>query len=386
MMEVTSFDFELHTRIVFGPDKLDELGVLARELGANRALVVSDPGIVAAGHTPRAVESLRKVGLDAQVFDRVHENPTTDDVDLAVAVAKQLRPDVFVGVGGGSSMDCAKGANFIYSCGGRIQDYWGVGKATGPLLPMIAVPTTAGTGSETQSFALISDAQTHAKMACGDKRAACRIAILDPKLTLTQPQRVTALTGIDAIAHALESYVTRRRNPISNCFAREAWRQLESSFSRVLHDPNDLAARGAMQVGAALAGLAIEHSMLGAAHALANPLTAHYGITHGQAIAMLLPHVVRFNGQEYSGWYEELLSSTSGLNGAPKPSHGAEGLADFLTRLVESARLPIRLADLGVDSESLPQLSAEAAKQWTAGFNPRQVGESELLDLYRAAL
>ena len=144
--------------------------------------------------------------------------------------AHELQPDLLVGLGGGSSMDCAKGINFLYTNGGRMQDYWGEGKATQPMLPMIAVPTTAGTGSEAQSFALISDAQTHVKMACGDKKAAFRIAILDPELTLTQPARVTALTGIDAIAHALETYVTQRRNPVSLSFSREAWRLLSAHF------------------------------------------------------------------------------------------------------------------------------------------------------------
>ena len=137
-------------------------------------------------------------------------------------------------------MDCAKGINFLYSCGGRINDYWGVGKALRPMLPMIAVPTTAGTGSETQSFALISDASTKVKMACGDKKATCRIALLDPRLTVTQPPRLTALTGIDAIAHALETYVTKPRNPVSLLFSREAWRLLAINFPLVLAEPDNL--------------------------------------------------------------------------------------------------------------------------------------------------
>src|SRR5205807_2713074 len=155
--------------------------------------------------------------------------------------------------------------------------------------PMIAIPTTAGTGSETQSYALIADAKTHVKMACGDKRAAFRAAILDPELTLTQPKRVTALTGIEAIAPAIETYVTKRRNPLSLAFSREAWRHLAPNLPQILNEPNDLPARSAMQLGACLAGMAIENSMLGAAHALANPLTAAYGIAHGEAIALMLP-------------------------------------------------------------------------------------------------
>jgi alcohol dehydrogenase len=266
-----------------------------------------------------------------------------------------------------------------------MQDYWGIGKATGPLLPMIAVPTTAGTGSEAQSFALISDAETHVKMACGDKRAACRIALLDPTLTVTQPPMVTALTGIDAIAHALETYVTTKRNFMSILFSREAWRQLERNFVKVLRDPADIEARGAMQLGAFLAGTAIENSMLGATHALANPLTAHYGIPHGQAIALMLPHVIRYNGAAHRDWYCELLAYVSGTNGAPKVSAGPEGLADFIAQMSAEAGLTDKLSSAGVEEAQLPQLADDAAKQWTGTFNPRKAGAAELLELYRAA-
>jgi len=244
------FDFQCPTRIIFGAGALSELGRIAGELGAKRVLVVSDPGIIDAGHTPRGIKSLSAAGLTVALFDGVEENPTTQHVDAGLARAKEFRPELIVGLGGGSSMDCAKGINFLYSCGGRMQDYWGEGQATGPLLSMIAVPTTAGTGSETQSYALIADTQTHQKMACGDKRAAFRAAILDPELTLTQPTRVTALTGIDAISHAVETFVTKRRNAISLAFSREAWRHLAPNFARVLDEPQNLAVRAEMQLGA----------------------------------------------------------------------------------------------------------------------------------------
>jgi len=382
---MTPFDFQLRTRIVFGPDTIDKLGELASELGARRAVVVSDPGVIAVGHAQRGLDALKRAGIDAHLFEGVHENPSTDDVDRGVAFAKRHDPEVLVGLGGGSSMDCAKGINFLYSNGGKMQDYWGVGKALKPMLPMIAVPTTSGTGSETQSFALISDAKTHAKMACGDKKASCRIAILDPKLTLTQPPRVTALTGVDAIAHALETYVTKRRNPVSLLYSREAWRLLAANFGRVLDDPTDLEARSAMQLGATYAGVAIENSMLGATHALANPLTATYGIVHGEAIGMMLPHVIRFNGEKHEVWYRELLEASCDDNGMPRPSSGPNGLADFVASLVEKAGLATRLPQRNVEEAKLSDLATAAATQWTGTFNPREVGESELLGLYRQA-
>ncbi len=379
------FDYYPRTRIVFGPGKVDTLGQLAGELGARRVLIVSDRGVMAAGHTQRGLDALKKAGIETHLFDAVVENPTTDTVDAGLAFARRYEPELLVGFGGGSSMDCAKGINFLFSNGGRIQDYCGVGKATRPMLPMIAVPTTAGTGSETQSFALISEAATHVKMACGDKKAAFRVALLDPTLTVTQPRRVTALTGIDAIAHALETYVTRSRNPASLAFSREAWLHLGENFAQVLDDPTNLPARGAMQLGACFAGLAIENSMLGAAHALANPLTAHFGIVHGQAVGMMLPHVIRFNGGEVNGFYHDLLECTAGANGFPRAETGADGLADFVSGLVEHAEIPTQLSACGVSRDILPELAAEAAKQWTGGFNPRKVEEPQLLDLYQAA-
>ncbi|WP_238381278.1 iron-containing alcohol dehydrogenase [Mariniblastus fucicola] len=371
--------------MVSGSDSILRVGELAAELGTKKAMVVTDKGIVAAGHVAIALESLQKQNIETVVFDGAHENPTTKDVDAGMEIARSFEPDLLIGLGGGSSMDCAKGVNFVYSCGGQMQDYWGVGKATKPMLPMIAIPTTAGTGSEMQSFALISDAETHVKMACGDKKASCRIAILDPKLTVTQPEAVTALTGIDAISHAVETWVTKKRNPVSLLYSREAWKLLATNFSTVLQQPDNVEARAAMQLGAAWAGLAIENSMLGASHALANPLTATYDTAHGQAVGLMLPHVVRFNGEQFDPWYRELLLSTAGVDGMPDPASGARGLADFLTSLVETAKLATQLSGCGVEKEKLPQLAEGAAKQWTGTFNPRDVDQESLLSVYESA-
>lgn len=377
------FDFQLRTRIVFGENKVDSLGELAGELGARRALVVSDKGIVAAGHAQRGIDALAKAGIETHLFDGVHENPSTADVAAGAKLAERYEPELLIGLGGGSSMDCAKGLNFIYTNGGEMKDYWGVGKALRPMLPMIAVPTTAGTGSETQSFALISDSETHVKMACGDKKASCRAAILDPTITASQPPQVTALTGIDALAHALETYVTKPRNFISQSFSREAWRLLSANFRRVLEDPSDMSARGGMLLGASFAGVAIENSMLGATHALANPLTANYGMIHGQAIGIMLPHVIRFNAGRVAPLYEELLEVSNGS--IPHRANKVDQLADFISSMVERSGLATSLSELGVERERLPKLASEAATQWTGRFNPIEVGEPELGRLYEAA-
>jgi alcohol dehydrogenase len=380
------FDFQPVTRLVFGSDKIELLGKFIQEFHVKRVLVVSDPGVVAAGHTAHGIAAIEAEGLRVATFTDVRENPTTEDVDRGLKVARGCESQLIVGLGGGSAMDCAKGINFLLTNGGQMKDYWGVGKARHPMLPMIAVPTTAGTGSESQSFALISDSETKAKMACGDKKAACRVAVLDPKLTVTQPPRVTALTGIDAIAHALETFVTQRRNPVSLAFSREAWRLLSANFGRVLDDAEDLEARSGMQLGASFAGAAIENSMLGAAHALANPLTARFGIVHGEAVGMMLPHVVRFNGETFPQWYGELLHVSADVASCPDVGEGPAGLADFVGDLAARAGLATSLRQCGVQEAALEDLAEAAATQWTGTFNPRQVGPAELLRIYQQAL
>jgi alcohol dehydrogenase len=376
-----TFEFHPGPRLVVGSGTLGRLGELARGLGAGRALVTSDPGIVAAGHTAAGVAALQAAGLTTTVFSEFGENPSTVEIEAGTALAREFRPDLLVGLGGGSSMDCAKGINFLFSCGGRMQDYKGRGTATGAMLPSIAVPTTAGTGSETQSFALITDADSGMKMACGDPRAAFRVAILDVDLTLTQPARVTAMTGIDAVAHAVESFVSTAATPASRMLSREAWRLLAGNLPRVLADAADLAARQAVQLGAAWAGLAIENAMLGAAHALANPLTAAHRVVHGQAVGLMLPHVVRHNGPACEAAYATLLGDI----GQACASEAAGRLATWLDDLLAAARLCRSLAALGIQAPAVPSLAEAAAAQWTAAFNPRPVTAEDLALLYEAA-
>jgi alcohol dehydrogenase len=370
--------------VVFGAGSLARLGELARELGGSRVLLVTDPGLEEAGHPQRAVAFLRGAGVEVFLFDGVEQNPTSKHVEDGLAFCRGKGIDLIVSVGGGSSMDCAKGINFVLTNGGSIADYMGFGKAAKPMLPSIGIPTTAGTGSEAQSYALIADEQTHMKMACGDRKAAFWVAILDPELTVSQPARVAAVTGIDALSHAVESYVTSKRNPLAQMFAREAWTMLEENFETVLRAPTDLDARGNMQMGAFLAGTAIENSMLGACHACANPLTAHYGLTHGIAIGILLPHVVRFNATTVGKLYSDLAQPAGLMNG--DEGMAGEALAQRITDLLRVAGLPTRLADCGISRGILPVLAEEAAQQWTARFNPRPVTEIDLLRLYEAAL
>lgn len=379
-MHSAGFDYQPRTRVIFGPDTLERVGEIARELGGRRVLLVTDRGLAAAGHPAKATGSLESAGMHVTTYDEVRENPSTLDVDRCVKVAREAEIDLIVGLGGGSSMDTAKGCNFILTNGGQMQDYWGVGKATRPMLPLIAIPTTAGTGSECQSFALISDEQTHQKMACGDPKAAAKVAILDPLLTVSQPERVTACTGIDALAHAVETAVTKKRTPLSAMYSHEAFRLCIGSLERVLRDPRDLEARSMMQLGAAYAGTAIENSMLGAAHSAANPLTAHYGIIHGQAVGLMLPAVVRFNAHdaEAQARYHELAAEAD--------LGPIEEMIGELDTILDVAKMRDGVAKLGITRDALPKLAAEAARQWTATFNPRPITAEDFEQLYEEAL
>lgn len=378
---IVPFDFHPRTRLIFGINSVNQLGKVAAELGFQRTLLVADPGLAAMGYAERAAGLLRAEGVVVIPFHDFAANPDTSMVERGRLFAASQRIDALIALGGGSSMDCAKGINFLLTNGGRMQDYWGYGKATQPLLPMIGVPTTAGTGSEAQSYALISD-ESHVKMACGDPKAAFRVAILDPELTVSQPQAVAAVAGYDALSHAVESYVSTASNALSQSFSRGAWRLLESNYERVLSAPSDLEARAAMQLGACYGGLAIENSMLGAAHACANPLTARYGTEHGRAIALLLPSVVRWNASSASERYHELLQ-VSGL--VASRNAAAETLALRLETLARGAGLQSGLESVGVPRADLPVLAEEASKQWTGRFNPRPFGIQEALEVYEWA-
>ncbi|MGA9772954.1 MAG: iron-containing alcohol dehydrogenase [Blastocatellia bacterium] len=377
-----SFNFQTHTRVVFGEGAFDQLGALARELRFSRTLLVADRGLLDCGYVEEASQLLKRSEIAVFDFHDFEANPNSLMIEAGRDFAAPLRIDSIVGLGGGSSLDCAKGINFLVTNGGVIQDYRGFGKAQKPMLPMIGIPTTAGTGSEAQSYALISDAQTHVKMACGDQKAAFQIALLDPRLTLSQPASVAAVAGFDAISHAVESYVTTKRNAVSALFSREAWALLEANYERIIINPRDINARGAMQLGAYYAGLAIENSMLGAAHACANPLTAHYDTAHGIAIARMLPAVVRWNGQAVNSLYSELLKmSDDGFDG----SDPSAAMASRLEQLIAAGGLSGNLGQLGISEADLSTLAEEAAGQWTGRFNPRPFSAIDALEVYRCA-
>ena len=367
------FDFRPRTRVVFGPGEASRLGEFARELGATRVLVVADHGIVKAGHAQDVVRSLKARRMEVSSFNDFQEGPTVEAVDLGHRSAKGANPDLIVAVGGGSTLDLAKALNVVLSCGGSIRDYFGYGNVPKPLLPMIAVPTTAGTGSEATSSTHIYDPEARARISCGDAKLAFRLAVLDPKLTLTQPDWLTAASGYDAISHAVETLASTRRNVLSESFSRQAWSLLNENFENVLRRPDDMEARAGMLVGSHFAGIAMENAALGVANACAQPLlanvltnvltnaTAGYKLTHGAAMALTLAPSLE---------WEEVH----------------QDLAPRLRELASLAGLHLNLKDAGIPEEALPRLAEEAATQWSGKFSARHFDANAALEIYRSAL
>lgn len=373
-------------RLEAGSGAVERLPELIAERGARRVLLVSDEGIASAGHVDR-VQRLLESGTDrVEVFAEVGENPTESEVERGAEIARSLDPQLLVALGGGSPMDCAKGINFVLTNGGRMEDYWGFAKADRAMLPSIGIPCTTGTGSEAQSFALISRDEDHVKMACGDEKARFGAVILDPDFAVTQPSDVLALTALDAISHAIEASVTRTRNPVSRLYAQGAWELLATRLEQVTNSERGDAPAGAwldMLVGSHLAGLAIETSMLGAAHALANPLTARTGLAHGAAVALVLPEVIRWNGGQDPSYYEDLARIIRG------DDDEAASAAEWLARWVECAADRLGLQPVwnrvALPWSEIQDLALEAVAQWTAAHNPQPVSADDAEALYRRA-
>jgi len=355
---VTSFDFRPRTRILFGAGEFARLGEVAREQNATRCLLVAGQNSADSGHAQEAVRSLKARRMDVFAFHDFTANPTVAMVEAARDYAAPHAVNLVVGLGDGAALDFAKLLNVLLSNGGSLRDYRGYGNVPKPLLPMIAVPTTASNGSEAQGNAAIADPESRSKMICGDPKIFYRTAILDPKLSLGQP---AAVNGYVAISNAVETLLSTRRTPISECFSREAWRLLDSSFARAVRVPEDLEARSALLLGAHFAGLAVEYAALGPAHACAQPLVENFQLPPGAAVALVLAPALE--------WIEQ----------------GAD-LIPRLRELAAIADLPRSLRDTTVPEQALPRLADEAAAQWSGRFSARHFDAAAALEIYRAAL
>jgi len=384
---MTPFSFSTTSQISLEAGAAGNLGAICTERGASSVLLVTDPGIHSLGLMESAIKSFESAGLPVSVFFKVEADPSDSNVLEALHDARACQADCVVGFGGGSSMDVAKVVSLLASpdCAQSLADLYGVGNARGKRLPLIQVPTTAGTGSEVTPIAVITTGAT-TKSGVVSPLLLPDLAILDPELTLGLPAAVTAATGIDAMVHAIEAYTSRiKKNPVSDMLAREALRLLSGNLLKVIENGDDMEARSAMLLGALFAGQAFANAPVAAVHALAYPLGGHFHIPHGLSNSLVLPHVLRFNMDVAAPLYAELAPIVKGQS-AGGPRDGAEQLVEGLEALVEASGLPRRLRDLQVPEDFLPTLAKDAMlQQRLLVNNPKDVDENAALSIYRAA-
>lgn len=355
-------------------------------MGCRSVLVVTDPGVVGAGLLQSMVDGFAREGVALRLFADVQADPPESVIQAAVDAALACAADCVIGFGGGSSLDAAKLAALLARSGESLIDVYGIDKVRGPRLPLILVPTTAGTGSEVTAVSVVTTGG-------GEKNVVISplllpdLALLDADLTVGLPSHVTAATGIDAMVHAIESYTSRhRKNPISDCLAREALRLLSSNLERVCVDGTDMPAREGMLIGSCLAGMAFANSPVAAVHALAYPLGARFHVPHGLSNSLMLAAVLRFNLEAAAPLYAELAEIVlPGLQGDTRSK--AEALAAHFAALAQRVGLPTRLRDLGIAESDLEGLVADAMNQQRLlGNNPREVSENDIRALYREVL
>ena len=370
-----AFSFATTAQILCEVGSAIRLAELCRERRARRVLIVTDPGITRLGLLDAILPGFPRLGLAVEVYDQVLADPPESVVEAALGRARGMAAELVVGFGGGSSMDVAKLVALLAhpEAGQGLGEVFGVGNARGPRLPLIQVPTTAGTGSEVTPIAIVTTGET------------TKMGVVSPYLL---PPAVTAATGIDAMVHAIESYTSKlKKNPLSDLLAREALRLLAANLERAVGDGGDREARQAMLLGACLAGQAFANAPVAAVHALAYPLGGHFHIPHGLSNALVLPEVIRFNAPAAAGLYAELAPLLLGdrLRPGDRDALTAQ-LIDELTQLSPRNGLPSRLRDAGVDEAMLPRLAADAMlQQRLLVNNPREVGEADALAIYRAA-
>jgi len=400
------FTFDTAHSIVFGAGVSGRIGELALQRlcgpasgeaasdGANaRVLLVTDQGVVAAHLLDPALRSLRAAGLATEVFDGVVADPPEAVVLAAVAQARAMRATAVIGFGGGSPMDTAKLVALLARTGAALGDIYGVGKAVGPRLPLMLVPTTAGTGSEVTPVAVVTTGARE-KQGVVSPLLLPDVALLDPELTYGLPHHVTAATGVDAMVHAIEAHesLNPNNNPLSRLLAREALRLLGDGIRSAVREGTHPEARCQMMLGAMLAGQAFANSPVAAVHALAYPVGAHFHVAHGLSNALVLPHVLRFNCETDGGAYAGVAPALFPfLTGTPASRRGL-ALADALAHLIEEIGLPTRLRDVAagngnrIGREALPGLARDAMKQTRLLVNnPRPLSEADALGIYEAA-
>ncbi|MFW3896783.1 iron-containing alcohol dehydrogenase [Pseudomonas bharatica] len=384
---MSNFTFETTPRVICEVDGALRLGTLCRELGARRVLLVSDPGLHKAGLLDAPMQALREAGVDVTLYSDVQADPPEASVLDAVAAGRDCGAQAVIGLGGGSSLDTAKLVALLCGREQKLEDIYGINLAQGPRVPLIQVPTTAGTGSEVTAVAIVTT-PSHEKKGVVSPLLYPDIALLDARLTVGLPAAVSAMTGVDAMVHAIEAYTSlHKKNVLSDGLAVQALRLLAGNLDRVLAEPGDLKARSDMLLGSMLAGMAFANAPVAAVHALAYPLGGHFHVPHGLSNALVLVPVLNFNRSAAQDLYAELAPSVLPGQRFDSPAAACDAFIGFITALVERMPFAQRLAEVGVTEEDLDRLSDDAMKvQRLLVNNPRPVTRDDARAIYASVL
>lgn len=380
---MNSFSFTIPQNIVVGAGSLKRLPELAKNLKKSKAYIISGPHLEKIGMVDKCREALKAAGIESDAFTQTEGNPSTDTVAKAAEGFKSSNADFIVAFGGGSPLDVAKAVAVIASYGGNITDYEG-GKVPGPVVPMIAIPTTAGTGSEVTAFSVITDHSRNYKLTVVSNYLLPAYAILDPELITTVPKSTAAACGIDAMVHALEAFISKAASPFSDLFAKEALRLIGTNIRDYVLDRSNLAACEAMLTGSLFAGIAFSHARLGDVHAMSHPVSAYFDVAHGVANAVLLPTIVDYNMTYASEKYKYIYDCI-----CEKPlsddAFTPEMLAAEIRVLNDELGIPSSLSEVGVDSSLFDKMADDAMKSGNILVNPRPTTKKDILALYAQA-
>ncbi len=371
---------------LIGIDSLEEAGAQINALGFKKALIVTDNNMVQAGLTSYVTELLEKNEVEYVVYDKVQPNPTIKNVEDGIDAFKRNNCDFAISFGGGSSHDCAKGICLVVTNGGSIADYEGVDQSKFAQAPLVAINTTAGTASEMTVFTIITDEVSHIKMAIVDKNVLPIFSVNDPKVMVNMPKGLTAATGMDALTHSIEAYVSTEATPITDACAQKAIELIAQSLKTAVDNGNDLEARNNMSYAQYLAGMAFSNASLGYVHAMAHQLGGFYDLPHGVCNAILLPHVCEFNAQKVAGKFKDIAGFLGQNIDGLSDEEGAKLCIDTIVALSKSIDIPVGLTTLGVKTEDLETLSQNAMKDACGLTNPIQPTLEDVIAIYTKAL
>ena len=391
------YKFEIPPVVITGPGASEQVGKEAKKLSARKALLVTDKGIAKLGYAKKIATSLEAEGIACFLFDGVTPDPTLQNVQDGLAIYRAEGCDIIIGLGGGSSIDCGKGIAVSATNDGELADYMGVDKIPKFGAPLIAIPTTAGTGSEVTKVVVITDTERNVKMMLSSPCLLARVALVDPMLSLTTPPSLTAAVGVDALAHAIEAYVSKRAQPITDAIALAAIRLIAQNLRQAWADGSNLEARKQMMVAATMAGMAFSNSSVALVHGMARPIGAYFHIHHGLSNAVLLLEVMKFSLPDAQERYAQIAeamgercdgksASKQALNEAKGRSGSSEAAVCTVQHLLEELQIP-RLGELGIDKEKfesvVEQMAVDALASGSPANNPRPATQEQIVTLYR---